>query len=284
MSAIPWRRLPAGALLALAAWAVTGCDSRSEGLPSAAGAEAGPADGDGAMPSIYVVRTVETIEEGANPLLAGYLEALEGCRAGGMPTTALGEDEEARIGVERWEFWRDADRVAYRREGWELDGGNVADGSMCRFALEPRGEHVVYEHDRTLQVDLATGDVQSEAPEPDVLAIVALDGADPDEPRMARERGLEGPASRTVAGQPCEEWRTGDGAATCAWSGGSRWGFDHGPDDMFSRLSGVSTSRIVLSAEPAPQGAGYRLETTAFVIGDASDVPSALPAPAGASQ
>ena len=228
------------------------------------------------MPTIYVDRLVEYSSREAQK--GGYLQALANCREGGVPTVPLSEEEVAKIGTERRQFWRTPERRAYRVEAWEWysegGGARVDPAARCEFSLSVTGQHGYLDAQQSVYIELDSNEKSVDPPTPqelEGLEVVQADAPDEEDLVMARDFGATGPVMRTVAGQPCQEWTYPDGATVCTWSGGSESGFSYGPDAPFRAVNGIDLDSIVLHAEPPPgqsrgRRKGDRLTTVEFSI------------------
>lgn len=216
------------------------------------------------LPAIYVDRTIEFLEAGVNNLREGYKQRVAICQSAGLPTSPLSQDEVAQIGTKRWQYWRTSGQLAYRAESWLVAAGDPREGKHCEFTLALSGHHAYFGPDKTIRADLAAGEKTVEAPEPERLQIV---DATPEARDFEPWRNWEGPIDRSVAGQPCAQWRSQRGETSCYWSGGTEWGFGYVPQGIFESTAGFPTQTIVLEAEPPPGGAGEHLTTSEFVIG-----------------
>jgi hypothetical protein len=265
------------------------------GLLVAAVAACGPAPADGVdagdsiaggpgFPSFYIDREVRMLVEGRNQTLDGYLERVRNCREAGLPVQEIPEHELALVGTGRWQLWRGRDHVATRVEDWTYgQPPMVSRESMCTFFLAHAGSHAYVDATRHVAVDLATGEVTTGDGNPD-LALVHTGGVDDaGQVDQIRKLGGTGPMRRTVAGQPCDEWRSASGASQCIWTGLVPWGIGtavHGP---FDALAGVSDVVIALAAEPPEGGSGAQVVTRGFTVGQAFDRDAMMPDVGGAS-
>jgi hypothetical protein len=263
-------------LLGVAGMTLTACaqDAEGEVTGDVTGGEGIGSDAD--IPSIYVDRTIELqMQDGVNRLREGYQSRVSACQEAGFSTKPLGEADAARLGTERWQFWRTPGRLAYRTESWVESSGDVAGPERCHFSLLHEGEHGYHDRERSVFVDLETGERSVESADPEMLEVHPFEA--PDAGGLAQSPDWSGPLTQSVQGQPCEEWRSPHGAVVCNWSGGAQWGFSHEPSGTFGSNAGMSLGGIVLKAEPPPGKIGDRLTTTQFVIDATIDPASMMP-------
>lgn len=225
-------------------------------------------DGGDTTPTIYVDRLVEHGDREA--VQEGYQQAAALCREAGIPVSPLSEEDVAKIGTERWRLWHGPDQRAYRVESWTWGYTSEARQSAadnCRFALSVDGQHEYLDAHQSFHIDLATNEKTTDAA--DAGELETSPATPPTEEDFVQARdvvGATGPANRTIAGQPCQEWSYSPGATACVWTGGLQWGFAYGPDRPFASIDGFDPGSIVLHAEPAPGTEGDRLTTTVFAI------------------
>jgi len=268
MSLFPRRLLPVRntAVLMLAAAAVAGC--AREGEASAEDlAAGGSAAGSGTdVPNLYLDRSLEFIVSGTTAR-GGYLTQLERCQAAGMPTVALSEADTQRIGTGRRQYWRTADAVATREERWEMGMP-----SACHFELRRVGHHAYFDAAGAIYLDLETGDVTSEPYNPEHLSASPVEkDSSPPSP------GWTGPTMREIAGQPCEQWASGEGSTVCAWAGGTKWGYSPRVTSVYDG-SRQDVGSLVLDAAPPAGKTGIRVSTDAFIVGGELDRDAMRPA------
>lgn len=256
-------------------------DDPSANGPVAGGTTATQAShaGDG-FPVLYVDRVLENLTDGRNAQRDGYRKRLEECMAAGLPTRALEPSEEELVGTERWQVWRAQDRVALRTEAFMVatPGEVPTRDTMCRFELQRGGTHAYVDAERSISIDLGTGERFEDYGDPGIrLERTGTGGSD----MVDGGEGMQGPRRTSVLGQPCNEWTSANGATACVWAGGTEWGFDAGMNGPFFLTDGISDSFIVLTAEPPPQGSGTRVLTRSIEVGGSLDPGDLLPAPGG---
>lgn len=251
--------------------------------PAGTGADAGPDTGfDPGAPTLYLDQVAEQVDaDGSNPLREGYRARKATCQASGAPTTLLSEEEEARLGTERRQTWRDGKRFAYRHEAWVLDvPGQTTRDTMCAFALRTIGQHTLIGPDHSVSVDLENGERLQGDGNPSVVLVRRELDVD-EEADAARAAGLSGPTPRTVAGLPCDEWTTMFGSSVCVWSGGTRWGMTSVPASEVAVDNDPHHDMLVLALAPPPGRSGMRLETVQATLGGPLDegrmIPRGLP-------
>jgi len=271
---------------ALSVPCLSGCGEAGTGLaapPSGAGTGAGPAARfDADAPTLYLDQVAEQVDaDGNNPLREGYRARKASCQASGAPTTLLSDEEEARLGTERRQIWRDGTRFAYRHEAWILDvPGPTTRDTMCAFALRTVGQHTLIGPDHSVSIDLENGERLQGDGNPSVV-LVRREVDVGEEAEAARAAGLSGPTPRTVAGLPCDEWTTMFGSTVCVWSGGTRWGMTSVPASGVTVDNDPHHDMLVLELAPLPGRSGARLETIQATLGDPLDegrmIPRGLP-------
>lgn len=266
-----WRGI---GFLLLAFLGLAACTETVASADNAAGEHAGALSQTSSLPPTYVDRKIEHLQAGVNTLREGYQHSVAVCQSAGLPTRSLSAEETSRIGTKRWQFWRISDRIAYRVESWTAVNGDVRRGKHCEFTLVLDGQHVYFDANKTVRIDLATGEREQSDPELDRLRIV---DATPDQKDLRAWSNWEGPMDQTVAGQPCAAWRSPRGDISCYWSGGTTWGFSYLPQGIFGSNAGFATGTLVLQAEPAPGATGDRLTTTEFILGQPIDPKDMLP-------
>lgn len=246
--------------------------------PARASSTAADAKGEG-FPPLYVDRVLESVTDGRNEHRDGYRKRLELCQEAGIPTTPLGSDEEELAGTERWRLWRSNTHLVLRSESWMAvtPQDEASREAMCRFSLDHRGTHVYTDAERTVTIDLATGE-RSEGPGNPHIAMERVADADAGKAHaVARQAGMQGPSRMTVLGQPCDRWVAPDGGAVCVWAGGLPWGLTSEADGPFLLTSDISELYIVLESEPPAEGYGARLETRSIEFGTPFDIADLLP-------
>lgn len=212
------------------------------------------------MPGIHVDQMVESLQGGVPAERKLYEEMVEACTNAGLTIDPLSPEELDLLGKTRQRAWYAATQQAYREESWHLEeeGGP----GSCRFGLRLEGYQELLAGRRVEHVDYATGERTVGDLPPGALDRRPVDHADAvaeDATSAAR------PVSRTVAGQPCNEWTSSAlRNRQCVWSGGEAWGFSAGPRNADHRLG---PDAIVLAEEPL-DGNGYRVTTTRFVVGE----------------
>lgn len=216
------------------------------------------------VPPIHLDQTAELLVDGRNAQREGYLNAVNACEAGGLPTRRVAEADVALLGVTRYEVWIDGKSESTQTRTWKA----VPESSQapCQFHLEMTGTFTSTTQSRYLEQDLATG-VSEEQPlqsgeELQRFALSAEDDAAP--------QGFQGPVTKQVAGQPCDEWTSRQNNRICVWSGGREWGFGSSRGDDVR----PSSNSFVLEAEPA-DGNGYRMTTQTLSVGQAFAAPAA---------
>ena len=279
MSRVVPRMLPLFACV-LTATACVGDDAPPAGDAAAGAAATRTSRGGRGFPALYVDRVLENLADGRNAQREGYRKRLEDCMATGLPTRALEPSEEELVGTERWQVWRAQDRVALRTEAFTVStpGEVPTRETMCRFELQRGGTHAYVDAERSVSIDLETGERFEDYGDPGIL----LERAGVDGSGLGDGgRGMQGPRRTDVLGQPCDEWTSADGAIACVWAGGTEWGFGSGMSGPFFLTDGISDSFIVLSAEPPPQGSGTRVVTRSIEVGGSLDPGELLPTPGG---
>lgn len=227
------------------------------------------------IPPIYVDRKIEHLVGGVNELRRGYQQHVALCREAGVPTRPLDPAEQELIGTERWQLWRMPGHAAQRREIWTVATGDIRNGPQCDFRLELSGTHAYYDRERSVFVDLATGEQKTGPVDPEMLKTSAVAGAED----LAKWRGWDGPSESSVLGQECREWRSPRGDIACFWSGGTAWGFSQENTGIFGANTGIAPKSLVLNARPAPGATGDSLTTSRFEIGVTMQPESLLPRP-----
>lgn len=236
------------------------------------------------MPAIYLdQRVVSLRNDGTNTALRDYRFKLDLCREKGGPVRALSDDEVAKLGVTRLQRWFKADSAAYRREAFTYSGGAID----CEFAFVSEGTHAYYDANRTVAIDLATGEETTSEPEP---LLLDRDSGMPLEKALEREmvaietHDVAGPPSKqSVAGAPCLMWHSSSESGNfCIWSGGTRWGFSIMPMNQL-----LDKPRDLLYSLVLKQERGLRqpaqITTEQFVVGADFGNDAMTPRPATAS-
>lgn len=216
------------------------------------------------MPSVYADAKVESLVDGANAEQAEYQGMLQACQQAGASTVPLSGEDAALLGTGRLQWWVTSDRVALRREYWDL--ANTGDVDQCHFALAHSGVHEYFDADRSVAFELPGRDVMSEGPG-DLASLRRIPGEpiDPGEAEAALASGTERGARTEVQGQPCQEWTTSAGT-TCKWTGGGDWGFTASPG-FFQMTDSLSENEVILRQEPA-SGNGPRIILNRFMLGE----------------
>lgn len=244
-------------LLLLAA----GCSEAGDQGGAASGSP-GQASGDaGDGPSLYLDQVVQMLENGRNTQLDGYHHRVESCRNAGIATQPVPASDERLIATSRWRMWRDREHFAYRMETWQAlpqEGASTPE-ELCTFKLALTGIHGYVDAQRSIVVDLETGERTDSEGNPDIVLAAGEASTGSSPPANS--------APETVAGQSCNRWRSQRGATACVWSGGAHWGFASHTDREFDPGAGMHTSHIVLDANPPSDAIGYELKTTTFVVG-----------------
>ncbi|KUM40024.1 hypothetical protein [Pseudomonas sp. EpS/L25] len=218
------------------------------------------------LPPIHVRQSVEMTYQGVNEARANYLAALRDCQAGGLRSRALADQDVALLGTTRYELWFARDIEVVRETSWSV--ADDGPGGTCLFRLDTTGTQETTTETSYQRVDLATGEKTEEAAAPEALSRTPVERSAP-----AALGDFQGPTSRTVAGQPCDEWVKPNGLRQCVWSGGTKWGFtaeplnDHRPNRGF----------IVLEQIPGAD-ADFRVTTQVMTVGEPFDQ-AALAAP-----
>jgi hypothetical protein len=213
------------------------------------------------MPSVYADAKVETLADGGNAGQAEYQAMLQACQEAGVSMMPLSAEDSALLGTGRLQWWITSERVALRREYWNL--ANSGDINQCHFTLEHSGVHEYIDAERSVAYELPGMTVASEGPgDPDGLLRYPID---PDQAAAASDAGTERAAKTQVQGQPCQEWRSSSGTV-CKWTGGGEWGFDASPG-FFQVTDDLSEYEVILQQEPAA-GNGVRVTLTRFMLGE----------------
>jgi hypothetical protein len=271
------RRLSNGLAGGLLLVALAGCGVQPEQAASGGSARANEPE----FPSLYIDRKVEVLNNNRNMLRDGYLERVEICRGIDAPLQEIPAHEVELIGTERWQLWRDRDRVADRVEHWTYDQGDgeVSRDTMCRFRLSYGGSHVYADAGQVISLDLATGERSVDDGRPE-LALSYTGGIDDvDDGAIVRSLGTTGPERKAVAGQPCDEWRARSGATECIWTGLVPWGIGTASSGIFDHLAGMSDVVVALASQPAPGTMGPHVTTLRMTVGEPLDRAAMMPAP-----
>ncbi|MCF7223603.1 hypothetical protein [Marilutibacter chinensis] len=251
--------LPAS-LLAVAALAMAGCAAEADGEVAAS------AD----MPTVYADARVETLVDGGNAGQAEYRAMLDACQQAGVSTMPLSAEDSALLGTGRLQWWVTPERIALRREYWDL--ANSGDVNQCHFTLAHSGVHEYFDAEQSVAYELPGMTVASDGPgDPDGLLRYAVD------PELDTAAGAEGSAKMEVQGQPCREWSSSQGTV-CKWTGGGEWGFQASPG-YFQTTDSLSEHEIILRQEPA-NGNGVRITLSRFMLGEPWSRNALLPAEA----
>lgn len=240
---------------------ITGCSDDNIAEQSEAVSKA---ESEAALPSIYVDRTIENVVGGVNKQREGYRHLLQACQEAGRPTSPLSADEEQRIGTTRWQYWRQTGHLAYKVQSWSYSAGDITQGKNCHFTSEMDGYHAYYDKDKTIWLDLDSGERKQTPAEPERLRVM---DASPDSSDWQKWSKWGEPSDKTIMGQPCKEWRSPLGDTSCIWAQGTQWGYSYMPQGIFGANAGFESGIITLEAEPSAEGAGDRLTTTQFVMG-----------------
>lgn len=212
------------------------------------------------MPPVHFDQTVELVLDGANSARVAYLNTVRDCRAAGMQTRELPEHDVALVGITRYECWFEANKEVIRQRSWKV--ANDGPAGTCLFRLEMSGLQETTTAEQQEQVDLATGARDVQASTPDALLRSPI-GKDEEQ----ASAGFEGPQQKTVAGQPCNEWKNrSSGFRQCVWAGGTKWGFTSaGLNDYRPRRDFIVLEQMPLN------GQGFKVITSAITIGKAFD-------------
>ena len=232
------------------------------------------ANSENSLPAMYLDRDIENLHNGINKARESYQTLIDACNSVGKPTASLAPEEVDRLGKKRWQFWRMPGLMAYKVESWSAKMGDIRQGKECEFTFETEGVHVYYDTEKTLSLDLKTGERKQTHPEPHRLQVL---DASPDESDWAAWSGWGSPTDETVVGQPCKQWRSPRGDTSCLWSGGTQWGFSYITQGIFGSNAGFELGAITLQAEPGTGTVGDRLTTTQFVIGADFDPQDMMP-------
>ncbi len=249
----------------LAAMAVGGCAAGEDEAPPTASTD---------MPTVYADARVERLVDGANAGQAEYQAMLQACSEAGASTVPLSAEDGTLLGTGRLQWWITPERVALRREYWDL--ANSGDIDQCHFTLAHSGVHEYFDADRSVAFELPGMEIASEGPgEPDALLRHAVDPIDTELADAATSAGIERAAKTQVQGQPCQAWRSAQGTV-CKWTGGGEWGFVASPG-FFQATDALSESEIILQQEPAG-GNGVQVTLTRFMLGEPWSRAALLPA------
>ncbi len=222
-------------------------------------------------PTLYLDQVVQMLESGRNAQLEGYHHRVESCRNAGIATQPVPASDEHLIATSRWRMWRDREHFAYRMETWHAlpqEGASTPE-ELCTFKLALTGIHGYVDAQRSIVVDLETGERTDSEGNPDI--VLAAGDASTGSSLHADS------APETVAGQTCNRWQSPRGGTVCVWSGGTRWGFASHADREFDPGAGMHADQIVLDADAPPDAIGYELETTTFVVGAPLDRDAMMP-------
>lgn len=216
------------------------------------------------MPPIHLDQTAELLIDGENAKRAAYVQAANACETGGIPTRRLSDAEVKLVGATRYEMWLDSKSETTQTRSW--DAAQESPDALCQFRLELSGTFSSSTSSAFVEQDLATGQREEQAaPAGEPLQRFAIAAEDEHPPE-----GFRGPVTKQIAGQPCDEWTSPDGARFCVWSGGRAWGFGSTRGDDYR----PSPNSIVLEAEPA-NGNGYRVITQVLTAGQPFAAPTA---------
>jgi len=212
------------------------------------------------MPPVHFDQTVELMLDGANSARVAYLNTVRDCRAAGMQTRELPEHDVALVGITRYEGWFEANKEVIRQRSWKITNDGPA--GTCLFRLEMSGLQETTTAEQQEQVDLATGARDVQASTPDALLRSPI-GKDEEQ----ASAGFEGPQQKTVAGQPCNEWKNrSSGFRQCVWAGGTKWGFNStGLNDYRPRRDFIVLEQMPLNVQ------GFKVTTSAITIDKAFD-------------
>lgn len=261
--------IPLLALVAVAC-APSGGQADDRGAP---GQNEGPSSArPGQAKSVQVELRMEQLENGANPAIASYREAVKRCSEAGWPIKPLSDGQVAKLGTRRIELAVDAGHRLARGTEWRWKSPGEPHDALCQF-----------EFVETVREDYADGRIigytgdgetagwQEEAGDPGDLdvAITEVDYS-ADEALGWRKETVS-----QTAGQACTWWRNAQGERVCMWTTGLALGFSPNPaprcvtDPAEAFLHGLPMSQV-----PA-NGTGCRITTQSISVGAALS-PAAL--------
>lgn len=234
-----------------------------------AGRPAAPA---GQAKSVQAELLMEQLENGANPVIASYREAVRRCGEAGWPIKPLSDDQVAKLGTRRIELAVDAGHRLARGTEWRWKSPGEPHEALCQFEFVES----VREDYADGRVIGYTGDDESarwqeEPGDPADLevAITEVDYAADEALGWRRETMSQ------TAGQACTWWRNTQGERVCMWTSGLGLGFAPNPsprcvtDPAEAFLKGLP-----LSQQPG-NGTGCRITTKSMSVGAALS-PAAL--------
>src|SRR5690554_7734506 len=146
-------------LIALAMSALAACtDEVATSAEEGSATSALAANSESSLPAMYLDRDIENLHNGINKARESYQTLIDSCNSVGKPTASLAPEEVDRLGKKRWQFWRMSGRMAYKDESWSAKIGDIRQGKECEFTFETEGVHVYYDTEKTLSLDLKTGE------------------------------------------------------------------------------------------------------------------------------
>src|SRR5690606_35805242 len=148
-------------------------------------------------PTLYPAHGVQMLATGRKVPPGGYQPRAESCSNAGFATQPVPASDEHLIATSRWRMWRDREHFAYRMETWHAlprEGASTPE-ELCTFKLALTGIHGYVDAQRSIVVDLETGERTDSEGNPDI--VLAAGDASTGSSLHAD------PAPETVAGQPC---------------------------------------------------------------------------------
>lgn len=274
------RRLPpplslASACLALAAPALLATSAL------AAGTQDPEANIAGKAPVIHLEQVAVLLRDGKPVVEGNYRYMLANCNEGDIPVKPLPEKIAKKLGRTFFHVWYDGRRLSVRTDSWDYA---VAKDKLCQFEPVHEAELSIDRPGELFHAKLTEG-TATRQPSDGVVRHPLRKESDADKAMeaqvkaMLKKQGMgdlmdSRESEAEVAGQPCHRRESDLTGSSCAWSGGTQWGFapePFTPDAMAEDISlAIPYDAVLLSAEPA-DGDGIEWQTESMTLGGTVD-------------
>ena len=220
----------------------------------------------GGVPAARVTLHLESLREGRSADQDDYRQAIGICEAAGLPVRPLSDDQVARLDTAVVELLSDAERRLSRQTRWTRRSSPGPEG-LCLFEFE---EVVSERHMDPRSTGWSEGDGsgwQEVAATAGEFRAHPVDAAE--QAGIARQLGWTHLGESSVAGRPCERWRS-DSEESCLWSGGGAAGYSSAPSShvgCFSTSFERFEASIPLEVEPA-DGTGCRIRVASMEVSE----------------
>jgi hypothetical protein len=234
------------------------CSSQAGGDADASG-DSDPSSTAGDFPVLHLVQTAVMMFDGKPKEEDTYRTMLAHCKASGLATTPIAENDVTKIGRRRTDRTIEATRWSERTQEWSMDAP-----TPCHFKLVTKDQLVIYTADGkayTLDETTHKGELQDVgAPQPPTPIVYGQEEA------IAKAAGWKPAGMDSSVGQECAVWTGPQDDRVCVWTKGEKWGYSRYGANALDGNGESAAGSIVLWAKPG-RNIGWQVSTESFTVG-----------------